>query len=192
MISQQLAVKAAATIFQRLVDASDSVRVESVRAQSLKPGSVESVSNDSITIEPGAGDFASVRSDAVAQMRREQLRGCGLSGRQSIYLVEFANDFLNGSVDTKVWRRQHDEHVIDELVKIKGIGRWIAELFLNLYMLRPNVPPIDDIGLQRAMRLHYNKGERLSRPDMLAIAENWRPWRSVATWFMWRSLDPKS
>jgi DNA-3-methyladenine glycosylase II len=65
-------------------------------------------------------------------------------------------------------------------------------MFLMFFMLRPNVLPIDDIGLQRAMRLQYNDGEPLSKPEMREIAENWQPWCTVATWFMWRSLDPKT
>ena len=125
-------------------------------------------------------------------MSMEQLRGCGLSGRKSIYLVELANYFLDGSLDTKTWQRLDDEQVISELIRIKGIGRWTAEMFLMFFMLRPNVLPIDDIGLQRAMRLQYNDGEPLSKPEMREIAENWQPWCTVATWFMWRSLDPKT
>jgi DNA-3-methyladenine glycosylase II len=115
-----------------------------------------------------------------------------LSGRKSIYLVELANHFLDGSLDTKTWQRLDDEQLISELIRFKGIGRWTAEMFLMFFMLRPNVLPIDDIGLQRAMRLQYNGGEPLSKPEMREIAENWQPWRTVATWFMCRSLDPKS
>lgn len=182
IISQQISVKAAATVWQRLVDAT----------ASIKPASIESVSNDCVTIESAAADFASIRPDAIAQMSMEQLRGCGLSGRKSIYLVELANHFLDGSLGTKTWQRLDDEQVISELIRIKGIGRWTAEMFLMFFMLRPNVLPIDDIGLQRAMRLQYNDGEPLSKPEMREIAENWQPWCTVATWFMWRSLDPKT
>jgi DNA-3-methyladenine glycosylase II len=181
IVSQQISVKAAATVWQRLVDATASV----------EPASIESVSNDSVTIEPVAGDFASVRPDAIAQLSMEQLRECGLSGRKSTYVVELANHFLDGSLDVRTWRRLDDEQVISELIRIKGIGRWTAEMFLMFFMLRPNVLPVDDIGLQRAMRLHYNDGEPLSKPEMREIAENWQPWCTVATWFMWRSIDPK-
>jgi len=91
----------------------------------------------------------------------------------------------------RTWRRLDDEQVISELIKIKGIGRWTAEMFLISFMLRPNVLPVDDIGLQRAMRLHYNDGEPLSKSEMREIAEHWQPWCTAATWFMWRSIDPK-
>jgi len=182
IVSQQISVKAAATVWQRLVDAT----------ASIKAAFIGSASDDSIAIGAGAGDFATVRPDAIAQMSMEQLRGCGLSGRKSTYLVELANHFLDGSLDTKTWQRLDDEQVISELIRIKGIGRWTAEMFLMFFMLRPNVLPIDDIGLQRAMRLRYNDGEPLSKPEMREIAENWQPWCTVATWFMWRSLDLKT
>jgi DNA-3-methyladenine glycosylase II len=73
---------------------------------------------------------------------------------------------------------------------VKGIGRWTAEMFLIFHELRPDVLPVDDIGLQKAMAFHFNGGERLTRAEMTARAESWRPWRSVATWYLWRSLDP--
>jgi DNA-3-methyladenine glycosylase II len=73
---------------------------------------------------------------------------------------------------------------------VKGIGRWTAEMFLLFHLLRPNVFPVDDIGLQRAIRLQYNTGKALSKLKMRAISERWLPWRSVATWYLWRSLDP--
>jgi 3-methyladenine DNA glycosylase/8-oxoguanine DNA glycosylase len=94
--SQQISVNAAAAVWQRLADATASIKPVSVEHDSI-----ESVSNDLINIEPGAGDFASVRPDAIAQTSTEQLRGCGLSGRQSIYVFELANLFLDGSLDLK-------------------------------------------------------------------------------------------
>jgi DNA-3-methyladenine glycosylase II len=195
IISQQISVKAAAAIWQRLLNATGSIKPDSMKLGSMKPGfintaSVEPASNKSSSLVPGPLEFASIRPDAIAQMNIEQLRECGLSGRKSTYLVELANCFLNGSLDTEDWRLRDDEQLINELTKLKGIGRWTAEMFLIFFMLRPNVLPIGDIGLQRAMRRHYNKGEPLSIFEMRQIAENWQPWCTVATWFMWRSLDP--
>ncbi len=187
IISQQISVKAAATVWQRLVDATGSLQ-----PASLKHAAKRSALNDAAAREPLPPEYACMRPDAIASMSMEQLCRCGLSGRKASYLAELANHFLNGALDTERWRLWDDEQLIQELIKVKGIGRWTAEIFLIFFMLRPNVLPIDDIGLQRAMRLHYNNGEPLSKPEMRQIAENWEPWRTVATWFMWRSLDPQS
>jgi DNA-3-methyladenine glycosylase II len=73
---------------------------------------------------------------------------------------------------------------------VKGIGRWTAEMFLMFHLARPDVLPVADLGLQRAMRLHYNRGRLLSVARMQRIGAVWAPWRSVATWYLWRSLDP--
>ncbi len=89
-----------------------------------------------------------------------------------------------------MWLQLDDESLIAELTQVRGIGRWTAEMFLIFYMTRPDVLPLDDIGLQRAMSLHYNRGRPLSRPRMRRIGDTWAPWRSVATWYLWRSLDP--
>jgi DNA-3-methyladenine glycosylase II len=83
-----------------------------------------------------------------------------------------------------------DEAVIADLMQVKGIGRWTAEMFLIFNMLRPDVLPVDDFGLQRAMSMFYNEGEPLSKLKIRAIGNQWQPWRSVATWYLWRSLDP--
>jgi DNA-3-methyladenine glycosylase II len=88
------------------------------------------------------------------------------------------------------WDQMSDDELIAELTQVRGIGRWTAEMFLIFYMTRPDVLPLDDIGLQRAMSLHYNNGKPLSKLKMNSVARRWAPWRSVATWYMWRSLDP--
>ena len=82
-----------------------------------------------------------------------------------------------------------DDVVIERLVQVKGIGRWTAEMFLIFHLLRPDVLPVGDIGIQRAIAKHFNDGIRPSPDDMDSIAEPWRPWRSVASWYLWRSLD---
>jgi DNA-3-methyladenine glycosylase II len=83
-----------------------------------------------------------------------------------------------------------DEDVIAELVQVRGIGRWTAEMFLMFNLLRPNVFPLDDLGLQKAMRVSYFRGRKVSVARMRKLGETWRPYRSVATWYLWRSLDP--
>jgi DNA-3-methyladenine glycosylase II len=119
-----------------------------------------------------------------------RLRTCGLSGQKASYLLDLAQRFGSGALDATRWTTLDDEALISELTQVKGIGRWTAEMFLIFYMTRPDVLPLDDIGLQCAMGLHYNAGRPLSKLKMRRIARNWAPWRSVATWYLWRSLDP--
>ncbi len=125
---------------------------------------------------------------AVADPTR--LRACGLSGQKTAYLLDLAQRFSCGALDPAHWSELDDEALIAVLTQVKGIGRWTAEMFLIFYMARPDVLPIDDIGLQRAMSLHYNSGRPLSKLKMVRIGKGWAPWRSVATWYLWRSLDP--
>ncbi|HZP92312.1 MAG TPA: DNA-3-methyladenine glycosylase [Burkholderiales bacterium] len=127
---------------------------------------------------------------AVARMDPARLRACGLSSKKSDYLIDLAEHFLDGSLDVLRWNDRDDEQLIEELTKVKGIGRWTAEMFLIFFMMRPDILPLDDIGLQRAMSLHYNNGKPLSKLKMRQIASGWQPWRTVATWYLWRSLDP--
>ncbi len=129
--------------------------------------------------------------EAVAAAAPEALRACGLSQRKVEYIRDLAGHFLQGRLHPAKWDAMDDEAIIAELTDVRGIGRWTAEMFLIFNLMRPDVLPLDDIGLQRAMALHYNGGETLSRKELRAIGESWRPWRSVATWYLWRALDPE-
>ena len=155
IVGQQISVKAAQSVWDRLSD-----RLE--------------------TVTPEALDRA----------RKPTLRGCGLSGQKADYLKDLAGRFLDGSLDAGHWHALDDEILIGELTQVRGIGRWTAEMFLIFHLARPDVFPLDDLGLQRAMRLHYNRGRPLSAARMRTLGKAWAPWRSVATWYLWRSLDP--
>jgi DNA-3-methyladenine glycosylase II len=120
----------------------------------------------------------------------DALRLCGLSRSKVVYLHDLARHFVEGRMRVARWKEMSDDELISELTQVRGVGRWTAEMFLIFYMSRPDVLPLDDIGLQRAMSLHYNEGKPLSKLKINAIAKSWKPWRSVATWYMWRSLDP--
>lgn len=132
-----------------------------------------------------------VTPDVIADTAPEILRACGFSLRKVEYLRDLASKFVDGSLHPGLWDGMDDEAVIVELCRVRGIGRWTAEMFLMFYLLRPDVLPLDDIGLQKAMATHYREGVPLNKIGMHALAEAWRPWRSVATWYMWRSLDPQ-
>ena len=127
---------------------------------------------------------------AIAAASPDQLLGCGLSRRKVEYLSHLAGRFLDGSADPDQWRGLDDDGVIAVLTAIRGIGRWTADMFLIFTLLRPDVLPLGDVGLQRAMGLHYRGEGKLAAPEMECIAGPWQPWRSVATWYLWRSLDP--
>lgn len=126
----------------------------------------------------------------VAALGTAGLAGCGLSQRKIEYLSDLAAHFVDGRLDPAGWHRLDDEALIVELCRVRGIGRWTAEMFLIFNLMRPDVFPVDDIGLQRAVGLHYLAGARPTRRELLEVGERWRPWRSVATWYLWRSLDP--
>ena len=126
----------------------------------------------------------------VLAQQRPRLRACGLSDRKVEYIADLAQHFADGTVHVARWPQMHDEEVIAELVEVRGIGRWTAEMFLMFNLLRPDVLPVDDLGLQKGIRLAYFKGRKISLKRMKKLAEQWRPWRSVATWYLWRSLDP--
>jgi DNA-3-methyladenine glycosylase II len=118
------------------------------------------------------------------------LRGAGLSARKSEYLVDLARHFENGSVHVRQWQQMDDESIIEELVAIRGIGRWTAEMFLIFHLLRPDVLPLDDLGLLKGISVNYFSGEPVSRAEARELGDAWAPFRSVATWYIWRSLDP--
>lgn len=131
-----------------------------------------------------------VSSEQVLARSVDELRSCGLSARKAEYLGDLAQRHQAGRLDPALWQDWEDDAIIRELITIRGIGRWTAEMFLMFYLLRPNVLPLDDIGLIKAIALHYHGGERLPRADLLAVAQQWQPWCSVATWYLWRSLEP--
>ena len=118
------------------------------------------------------------------------LTTCGLSKRKAEYILDLAVHFNNQQVHPDQWAAMADEEVIAELIEIRGIGRWTAEMFLIFNLLRPNILPLDDLGLLKSISVNYFSGEPVSRSDAREVAANWEPWRTVATWYLWRSLEP--
>jgi DNA-3-methyladenine glycosylase II len=126
----------------------------------------------------------------VLRAGSERLAACGLSKRKAEYILDLAEHFKAKRVHVDKWAEMDDEEVIAELIQIRGIGRWTAEMFLIFNLLRPNILPLDDFGLLRGISTNYFSGEPVSRSDAREVAANWEPWRTVATWYLWRSLDP--
>jgi DNA-3-methyladenine glycosylase II len=131
-----------------------------------------------------------VTPENVLLRERPLLRACGLSDRKTEYIADLAQHFANGSIHVQRWPAMGDEEIIAELVEVRGIGRWTAEMFLIFSLLRPDVFPLDDLGLQKGIRVAYFAKRKVALSTMSRIGERWRPWRSVATWYLWRSLDP--
>ncbi len=126
----------------------------------------------------------------VLRLRVDAMREAGLSARKVEYMVDLALHFENGTLHTAQWHTMSDEEIISELVAIRGIGRWTAEMFLIFHLMRPNVLPLDDVGLINGIRQNYFSGEAVSRSEVREVAAAWTPYCTVATWYIWRSLDP--
>lgn len=126
----------------------------------------------------------------VLKLKIDDMRAAGLSARKVEYLVDLAIHFDGGLVRVDDWTAMDDEAIIAELVAIRGIGRWTAEMFLIFHLMRPNVLPLDDVGLINGISKSYFSGEAVSRSDAREVALAWAPYRTVATWYIWRSLDP--
>jgi DNA-3-methyladenine glycosylase II len=126
----------------------------------------------------------------VLKLKVDDMRAAGLSARKVEYLVDLSLHFDGGLLSTQKWVSMSDDAIIDELVAIRGIGRWTAEMFLIFYLLRPNVLPLDDVGLINGISRNYFSGEAVSRSEAREVAAAWAPFCSVATWYIWRSLDP--
>jgi DNA-3-methyladenine glycosylase II len=140
--------------------------------------------------EAVGGPSTRIAPSAVLALDVPALRGAGLSARKADYLLDLAQHFESGAVHVRQWQQMDDEAIIEELVAIRGIGRWTAEMFLIFHLMRPNVLPLDDLGLLKGISINYFSGEPVSRAEARELGDAWSPFRSVATWYIWRSLDP--
>ena len=120
-------------------------------------------------------------------LRDEQLRQCGLSRQKISYLKAIARGFEAEILTPNQWETMSDQEVITQLRGIKGIGQWTAEMFLIFHLHRPDILPLSDLGLLKAIQLHYGN---LTKVEILSLGQVWQPYRTVATWYLWRSLDP--
>jgi DNA-3-methyladenine glycosylase II len=143
------------------------------------------------------GACGEVSPRSVMRRRATTLRACGLSGRKAEYLRDLAAYFADGRVDQERLLVMSDDEVIERLTDIRGIGRWTAEMFLIFNLQRPDVLPLDDLGLLKAVGRHYLSGRTPAlllkgegRRKVIEVARRWIPYRSVATWYLWRSMEP--
>jgi 3-methyladenine DNA glycosylase/8-oxoguanine DNA glycosylase len=155
--SQQLSVKAAATIAGRVA--------------ALTPGEARPTPRE------------------ILEVPDETLRACGLSGAKTRYVKDLATRWLDGTLEPDRLPSMPDEEVVEHLTSVKGIGRWTAEMILIFTLGRPDILPVDDLGLKVAVQRAYGLEERPGRGEVLEIGERWRPYRSAATLYLWRSLN---
>ena len=158
LVSQQLSVKAAATIFSRLL--------------ALFPG-----------------DDACPSPEAILQVPLETLRGVGLSRQKASYLHDLSARVVAGTLRLDELDELSDEQVMAALTAVKGVGRWTAEMILIFQLGRPDVLPVDDVGVLRSIQNVYGLRRRPSEKQVLRIGERWRPYRSIASWYLWAALD---
>ena len=131
-----------------------------------------------------------INPDNILKLKKNEIAQCGFSKQKINYLINLSNFFKNNKNIEKKWKKIEDEEIIKDLIKIKGIGRWTAEMFLIFYLLRPNIFPSADIGLLRAISINYNLKYPLKKTQIEKFKRKWAPWSTVATWYLWRSLDP--
>ncbi len=171
---------------------------------------VRSVVGQQISVKAAASIWARfealleghVTAEGILALSDEQMRGCGFSGSKAKYVRGIAQGFVDGTVHPGLWDGMSDEAIIAELVKLPGIGRWTAEMFLMFFLMRPDVLALDDLGLVNGFKRAYykEKGKRKEELEEVPVkvwkqrlaeqGAKWAPYRTVASWYLWRSLDP--
>ena len=155
IVGQQISVKAAASVWNKIVDL---IKI----------------------IEP----------NKVLSTSKEKLKLCGLSKQKTQYIINISEHFkIKNIIDDTYWEERTYLSVYEELITIKGIGPWTAEMFGMFYLLEKDIFPLKDVGILRAMYQLYNNGERIDIDKIVKISDTWKPYRSVACWFLWRSID---
>jgi DNA-3-methyladenine glycosylase II len=131
-----------------------------------------------------------VTPEKINKTNSNTLKSVGLSRQKVLYLKNLSQAFINKKLKIESWSKMHDEEIICELTKIKGIGRWTAEMFLIFNLCRADVFPLDDVGMIKGLCRIYDLKYPIKKKELIQIGDKWRPYRSVATWYLWRSLDP--
>ena len=119
----------------------------------------------------------------------ELIRRVGLSRQKRVYVRDLAAHFADGRVRTRAFAKMDDEAIVQALIPINGIGRWTVEMFLIFCLNRPDVWPVDDLGVRKGAQREYGLGEMPTKKELAEMGERWRPWRTVAAWYLWRGAD---
>ena len=140
-------------------------------------------------LESTLGSWSTEKFLAIEE---NELRQCGLSRPKIRYITNVASALESGQLTPSLWSEMSDEEVAEQLKSIPGIGTWTAQMFLIFHLQRADILPIGDVGLRKAIETNYGKGKSLTKEEIENIAQRWQPYRTVATWYLWRSLDPVS
>jgi DNA-3-methyladenine glycosylase II len=133
-----------------------------------------------------------LKPEGILRLTDEQMRAVGLSKQKSSYLKDMAQRASRGELDFARLSEMADEQVIEHLTQVKGVGIWTAHMFLMFTLRRPNVLPTGDFGIRMAMKKHYRKRKLPNPAQMEKIAQCWEPYRSIACWYLWKSMDVKT
>ncbi len=131
-----------------------------------------------------------IKPEDIYNTHHMTLKSIGLSRQKVKYLKSLSHAIINKDIKPENWKNLPDNLIIEELIKIKGIGKWTAEMYLIFNLCRPDVFPADDLGLIKGICTCYNLNYPITKDHAIKLSLKWKPWRSVATWYFWRSLDP--
>jgi DNA-3-methyladenine glycosylase II len=162
------------------------VLVRSIVAQQISTRAAASISAK-LLAGPCGGTLTAA---AIVRSSDEELRGAGLTTAKRRSLRDLAERVHSGTLRLDTFGELSDEEVIEQLIPVRGIGRWTAQMLLIFALGRADVLPVDDFGLRAAVQRHYGLSEMPKRPQVEEVGDRWRPYRSIATWYMWRSLNP--
>ena len=162
--------------------------VEAIVSQQLSTRAAATIYGRLRALLPGGGPPT---PEALLPLSDDALRGVGLSRQKLSYMRDLSGKMLDGSINTAALQDMSDDEIVAELTKIKGIGRWTVEMLLIFRLTRPDVFPAGDLGIVKAVQKAYNLRKTPDVKRLHAIAERWRPYRSVASWYLWASLENK-
>jgi DNA-3-methyladenine glycosylase II len=175
--------------------------IKTGREHDIFCGLVEAIVSQQLSTRAAATIYARLRAllpdgapptpEALMPLSDEALRGVGLSRQKAGYIRDLSRRVLDGSLKSEMLPSLSDEEIITELTKIKGIGRWTAEMILIFRLARPDILPVADLGIVKAIQKAYGLRKMPSEKRMQQIADRWRPYRSVASWYLWASLENK-
>jgi DNA-3-methyladenine glycosylase II len=163
--------------------------VRAIAFQQLHRNAAQTIFNRLVT---AAGNGPALTPEAILKLTTQRMRKCGLSRQKLSYIRDLAQKTRSGEVDFAALPKMSDAEVIEHLTRVKGIGVWSAQMFLLFTLRRPDVLPCTDFGIQNAIRQAYGK-RKLPKPKHVEkLGRAWHPYCSVASWYLWRSLDKKS
>lgn len=162
-----------------------SALVRAITFQQLSTKAASTIYGRLVALMPGGTPTA----EALATVTDEQMRAVGISRQKAVYLRDLCDKVAAGALDLEALESMTDEEVIAALVQVKGIGRWSAEMFLMFRLHRPDVLPVGDLGIVTAIQKVYGLRKKPTADRIRRIGDAWRPYRSVASWYLWRSLE---